>query len=324
MRPDIIKFRNTVMGDKNPFKFIDLFAGIGGFRIPFDNLGGECVFSSEWDRFSQQTYHANFGKYPEGDITAIPVTDIPYHDILLAGFPCQPFSHAGLKKGFSDTRGSLFFDILRILNHLHPRIVFLENVKAFKTHDNGLTFKTVTEKLKATGYEVFDKVLNARNFGLPQNRDRIYIVALHKKKVSDLNFKFPPNLKQKKTVKDILEKTVDEKYTISDRLWMSHQRRRQKHRANGNGFGYSLFDKTSEYTSTISARYYKDGSEILIKQKGRNPRKLTPREAARLQGFPETFKIPVSDTQSYRQFGNAVPVPVIREIAKSIITHIQK
>ena len=246
MNSDIKKSYKYVMDNKNPFKFIDLFAGIGGFRIPFDDLEGDCVFSSEWDKFSQQTYQANFGKYPEGDITEIPVTDIPDHDILLAGFPCQPFSNAGLKKGFSDTRGSLFFDILRILKHLQPQIVFLENVKAFKTHDKGRTFKTVTEKLKATGYKVFDKVLNARNFGLPQNRERIYIVALHKKKVSDLNFEFPENIKQTRTVNDILEKKVDEKYTISDRLWISHQRRRQKHRANGNGFGYSLFDKTFE------------------------------------------------------------------------------
>jgi DNA (cytosine-5)-methyltransferase 1 len=239
---------------------------------------------------------------------------IPEFDILLAGFPCQPFSNAGLKKGFEDSRGTLFFDVARIVNHHKPKVVFLENVKGFRSHNKGQTFATVKRILEEMGYKIYSQVLNARDFGVPQNRERIYIIGF----LDDVDFKFPKPISKKVKVGNILDKQVDKKYTISDKLWASHQRRKIEHKEKGNGFGYSIFDNDSEYTSTISARYYKDGSEILIEQKNKNPRKLTPREAARLQGFPETFKIPVSDNQAYKQFGNSVCVPVINAIANSI------
>lgn len=300
------------------FKFIDLFAGIGGIRLAFEMQGGECVFSSEWDKFSQITYAENFGEIPSGDITAIHEKDIPSHDILLAGFPCQPFSHAGLKRGFDDIRGTLFFDIARILKEKRPKMVLLENVKGFASHDKGNTFRVVCEILESFGYEVNSQVLNARDFGVPQNRERIYIVGIDRKRTLKTPFVFPKPPKPKVELGDILEKRVDRKYTISDKLWKGHKRRLKEHRAKGNGFGYSLFNSKSPYTSTISARYYKDGSEILIEQSGKNPRKVTPREAARLQGFPDSFIIPVSDAQAYRQFGNSVAVPVVKAIAKQM------
>jgi DNA (cytosine-5)-methyltransferase 1 len=261
----------------------------------------------------------NFGDEPNGDITKTDVKDIPKHDILLGGFPCQPFSNAGLKQGFNDTRGTLFFDVARIIEHRRPAMILLENVKGFVNHDKGRTMKIVTETLEELGYNVFYKVLNARDFGIPQNRERIYIVGINRKKLGSIGFKFPEPTYKPTKVGDILESKVDDKYTLSNKLWQGHKRRLKEHRAKGNGFGYSLFDQNSRYTSTISARYYKDGSEILIEQKNKNPRKLTPREAARLQGFPESFKIPVSDTQAYRQFGNSVAVPVISAIAKEMI-----
>jgi DNA (cytosine-5)-methyltransferase 1 len=298
------------------FEFIDLFAGIGGMRLAFEKAGGRCVFSSEWDKFAQQTYEANFGEIPQGDITKVEVREVPRHDILVGGFPCQPFSHAGLKKGFNDTRGTLFFDVARIIDKRKPSMVLLENVKGFTTHDKGRTLKVVTETLEDLGYNVFYKVLNAKDFGVPQNRERIFIVALNKRKLGSIGFDFPKPTKVETRLGDILESRVDEKYTLSNKLWAGHQRRLREHREKGNGFGYSLFNEKSVYTSTISARYYKDGSEILIDQKGINPRKLTPREAARLQGFPEKFKIPVSDNQAYKQFGNSVAVPVVYAVAK--------
>ncbi|MCK5925580.1 MAG: DNA cytosine methyltransferase [Methylococcales bacterium] len=304
----------TLKTMQNNLKFIDLFAGIGGVRQGFAPFFGKCVFSSEWDKFSQQTYQANFGECPSGDITQITPEKLPDFDVLLAGFPCQPFSNAGHKKGFSDTRGTLFFNILEIARVHRPKIVFLENVKGFKSHNKGDTFATVKHSLEILGYHVFSKILNAKYFGVPQNRERIYIVAF----LEDVNFKFPDSPNRAVEVGDILDVTVDDKYTISDKLWAGHQRRKLAHKAKGNGFGYSIFNQSSPYTSTISARYYKDGSEILIEQKGKNPRKITPREAARLQGFPENFNIPVSDTQAYRQFGNSVAVPVITALAKSI------
>ena len=301
------------------FTFIDLFAGVGGIRIAFEKLKGDCVFTSEWDKFSQITYEANFKDKPDGDITKIKVQDIPKHDILLGGFPCQPFSNAGLKQGFDDTRGTLFFDVARIIEYRKPAMILLENVKGFVNHDKGRTMKIVKETLEDLGYNVFYKVLNAKDFGIPQNRERIYIVGINKRKLGNIGFKFPNPLFKPTRVGDILESKVDDKYTLSNKLWQGHKRRLKEHRAKGNGFGYSLFDGNSKYTSTISARYYKDGSEILIQQKDKNPRKLTPREAARLQGFPESFKIPVSDTQAYRQFGNSVAVPVISAIAKEMV-----
>lgn len=300
---------------KKKFKFIDLFAGIGGIRIPFEELGGECVFTSEWDLPCQKTYQANFGELPAGDITLVEPSEIPSFDILLAGFPCQPFSHAGLKKGFADTRGSLFFDIAKIINHHRPKAVFLENVKNLASHDKGNTLIVIVNTLKKLGYTVQYKVLNAKDFGAPQNRARIYIIGF----LGETDFTYPEPPLSPTKVGDILEKAVDPKYTISDKLWAGHQRRKKEHMEKGNGFGYSLFNEESKYTSTISARYYKDGSEILIEQKGKNPRKITPREAARLQGYPDSFKIVVSDVQAYKQFGNSVCVPVIRALAKNVV-----
>ena len=305
------------------FKFIDLFAGIGGMRIAFEKVGGECVFSSEWDKFAQQTYLANFGESPHGDITQVELKDVPRHDILIGGFPCQPFSHAGLKRGFEDTRGTLFFDVARIIDNRKPSMVLLENVKGFTTHDKGRTMAVVKETLEDLGYNVFHRVLNARDFGVPQNRERVFIVAINKKKLGSIGFEYPIPKKTETKLGDILESKVDDKYTISNKLWAGHKRRLREHRKKGNGFGYSLFNSNSPYTSTISARYYKDGSEILIEQKEANPRKLTPREASRLQGFPESFKIPVSDNQAYKQFGNSVAVPVIHAIAKNMVKLIE-
>jgi DNA (cytosine-5)-methyltransferase 1 len=301
------------------FKFIDLFAGVGGIRIPFEELGGDCVFSSEWDKFSQQTYEANFGEIPHGDITEIDAKDIPKHDLLVGGFPCQAFSQAGLKKGFKDTRGTMFFEIARILDHHKPKAILLENVKGLRGHDKGNTFKTIISILNELGYQTLEStVLNAKHFGLPQNRERIFIVGYKK----HVNFQFPQPPMIDTRLGDILDKKIPDKYTISDRLWEGAQRRKEKYKEKGYGFGYSLFNKESKYTSTISARYYKDGAEIWIDQGKKNPRKLTPNEARKLQGFPEGFIIPVSDGQAYKQFGNAVPVPVIRAIAERMVEFI--
>lgn len=303
-------------------KIIDLFAGIGGIRRGFENAIGkenvECVMSSEWDKYAVETYSANYpNESVKGDITTIDEKEVPDHDILMAGFPCQPFSQAGKKKGFEDTRGTLFFDILRILKHKKPKSFILENVKRLKTHDKGRTLETIVCSLKEIGYSnVHINVLRARDFGLPQNRERIFIVGFINK---DLKFNFPKPTNEETSVGSILEEKVDEKYTISDKLWAGHRRRKENNKLMGKGFGYGIFDKNSSYTNTISARYYKDGSEILIRQKNKNPRKITPREAARLQGFPDSFIIPVSDVQAYKQFGNSVSVNVIEAISKEII-----
>jgi DNA (cytosine-5)-methyltransferase 1 len=313
-----------VLHKENSIKIIDLFAGIGGIRLGFQNATTrpiECVFSSEWNKYSVQTYQANYGQcLVHGDITQIDEQDVPYHDILLAGFPCQPFSQAGLKKGFEDTRGTLFFDIARILKQKQPKAFLLENVKQLRGHDKGKTLEIILQTLKDIGYKNTQyTLLKARDFGLPQNRERLYIVGFLDESIK---FQFPTPTHKMTRVGDILEEYVDEKYTISDKLWAGHQRRKENNKKNGKGFGYRLFDENSEYTSTISARYYKDGSEILIKQNNKNPRKLTPTEAARLQGFPCDFKIPVSDTQAYQQFGNSVPVTVIEAIAKEMLIHL--
>lgn len=298
------------------FTFIDLFAGIGGIRRPYQKLGGKCVFSSEIDKFAVQTYEANWGETPSGDITKIDAKEIPSFDILLAGFPCQAFSIAGKRKGFADTRGTMFFEVERILEHHKPKCFMLENVKGLTNHDKGKTFKIMLDILEnKLKYKVYYKVLNAKDYGVPQNRERIIIVGF---KNHDVKFEFPTPSNKKVKVGDILEKDVAEKYTISDKIWASHQRRKEQHKAKGNGFGYSLFNEKSPYTSTISARYYKDGSEILIEQKDKNPRKLTPREAARLQGFPDDFKLVVSDMQLYKQFGNSVPTKMIEAVANEI------
>ena len=301
------------------FKFIDLFAGVGGIRIPFEELGGKCVFSSEWDKFAQITYEANYGEVPHGDITKINEKDIPKHDLLVGGFPCQAFSQAGLKKGFKDTRGTMFFEIARILDYHKPKALLLENVKGLRGHDKGKTFKVIISILNELGYQTLEStVLNAKDFGLPQNRERIFIVGYRK----HVNFQFPQAPMTNTRLGDILDKKVPEKYTISDRMWKSAKARKEAYRKKGYGFGFSLFNKDSKYTSTISARYYKDGAEIWIDQGKKNPRKLTPNEARKLQGFPDNFKIPVSDGQAYKQFGNAVPVPVIRAIAERMVKYL--
>lgn len=301
------------------FDFIDLFAGIGGIRIPFQELGGRCVFTSEWDKFAQKTYRVNYGDEPAGDIREVKAEDIPDFDILLGGFPCQPFSQAGLKKGFADTRGTLFFEIERIIEAKRPKAFLLENVKQLKGHDKGRTLQVILQHIEDLNYHCEFKVLRAGDFGVPQNRERIYLVGLDRNYYDipfGYQFPFPEPPCTKTRLGDILEKHVDEKYTISQRLYEGHLRRKAEHKRKGNGFGFSVFNEDSEYVNTISARYYKDGSEVMIDQ-GPDvpPRKLTPRECARLQGFPEQFIIPVSDTQAYKQFGNSVAVPVIRAIA---------
>jgi DNA (cytosine-5)-methyltransferase 1 len=303
----------------NTLRVIDLFAGIGGIRQGFQNVFNdlEVVFSSEIDKFAQQSYYTNYGEVPAGDITKVDETEIPEHDIILAGFPCQAFSIAGHRKGFDDTRGTLFFDVARIAKYHKPKIIFLENVKGFKNHDKGNTYKVVKETLEDLGYKVFSEVLNAKNFGVPQNRERIYIIAFLDKNI-EFDMSSFKDIRIKSKLGDILDDSIDKKYTISDKLWEGHKRRKEEHKQKGNGFGYCLFNANSEYTSTISARYYKDGSEILIEQNNKNPRKLTPREASRLQGFPKDFKIVVSDTQAYKQFGNSVCVPVIQFLAEKI------
>ena len=310
------------MNNKNR-KFIDLFAGIGGMRIPFEEQGLKCVFTSEIDKFSRKTYEAFFGEIPSGDITLIPPENIPKFDILLAGFPCQPFSQAGLRKGLSDKRGGMFSVIKDILDHHKPTAFLLENVRGLSNHDNKKTLRRIYEELEALNYHVTSEILAAKDFNLPQIRERIYIVGF-KKKAAKKRFEFPKPIKLTKKLRKILEKNPDPKYTISDRLWIGHQERKKRNKKRGVGFGYRLFDRTEDYVNTISARYYKDGSEILIKQENKNPRKITPIEAARIQGFPDKIvkmarKSDISDTQLYRQFGNAVPVNVVREICKKIL-----
>ncbi|MCR5684839.1 MAG: DNA (cytosine-5-)-methyltransferase [Lachnospiraceae bacterium] len=317
--PETPPFPNNKNGR---YKMIDLFAGIGGTRLGFYQTGAvNVVFTSEWDKFAQKTYHANYGDMPVGDITKIDEKTVPDHDILVGGFPCVAFSQAGLKRGFEDTRGTLFFDIARIIKEKRPKAFLLENVKNLLGHDHGKTFSVIQQTLEDMDYAVYYKVFAAKDFGVPQNRERIYIVGFDKKKIKNFSsFRFPDPPMTATSVGDILERDVDEKYTLSDVLWEGHQRRKADNAAAGKGFGYGLFNSQSAYTNTISARYYKDGSEILIEQEGKNPRKITPREASRLQGFPENFIIPVSDTQAYKQFGNSVAVPVIHAIAEQIVS----
>lgn len=305
------------------FKFIDLFAGIGGIRIPFQELGGVCVFSSEWDQFSQKTYRVNFGEAPQGDITKIESDSIPDFDVLLGGFPCQPFSSAGLKKGFADTRGTLFFEIERIMRNKRPKAILLENVKQLRSHDRGRTLRVILNHIDSLNYYVKYEVLRAGDFGVPQNRERTYIVGFDKKYYDlpdDYDFQFPTPTYEKTRLGDILEDDVDDRYTLTDAIWIGFQKRKQNNINRGAGFGYCLFNEDSPYVSTLVARYYKDGQEILVDQgDDKNPRKLTPRECARLQGFPDSFIIPVSNMQAYKQFGNSVAVPVVHAVAKRIV-----
>lgn len=317
------------------FRFIDLFAGIGGVRLGFQQNGGACVFSSEFDKHAQQTYKNNHGEIPFGDITSIPANEIPGHDVLLAGFPCQPFSHAGLKRGIDDTRGTLFHDIANILESKKPKFALLENVKGLISHDKGHTLKVILKTLSNIGYscnipkEIIEHgttkeiqtlakkmVLKSIDFGIPQNRQRIYIVLWRDGELD--HFEYPTPIQTEVTVGDKLESNPDPKLTISDKLWEGHQRRKIQNKINGKGFGYGLVSTEAAYTNTISARYYKDGSEVLIEQKGKNPRKISPREAARLQGFPDEFEPSSSKVQAYKQFGNSVTVDVVTALARKV------
>lgn len=312
--------------DKPLFKFIDLFAGIGGIRLAYQNLGGKSVFTSEIDNYAKKTYEANFGEVPFGDITKIDENQIPDHDILLAGFPCQPFSIAGVSKkaslglehGFKDkTQGTLFFDIARILEAKQPKAFMLENVKNLVSHDKGNTFKIIAGTLTDLGYKIFFKVLDGRYY-VPQHRERIIIVGFREQIYgSDIPFTFPSKDESEQVFRSILENNPDEKYTLSDKLWNYLQVYAVKHKAKGNGFGFGMTDLNG-VSRTLSARYYKDGSEVLIPQEGNNPRRMTPRECARLMGFPDNFIIPVSDNRAYKQFGNSVIVPMIQAVAEQV------
>lgn len=316
-------------------KFIDLCAGIGGFRIGFDSFNNECILTCEIDKFCKQTYTKNFtDKSFYTDIKQLDETKIENFNILCAGFPCQAFSLAGKQKGFSDVRGTIFFDIVRILNHKKPESFLLENVKNLKSHDKGNTFKVIAKSLDELNYWHETFLVNAEYF-VPQRRERVYIVGLRKDKFTEEQFKKViekiklayqhQQNKPKPKIADILEKKVDSKYTLSDKLWGFLQQHANKHKQKGNGFGFGLIDPLIDVTTrTITARYYKDGSEILIKQKNKNPRKLTPRECARLMGYPEDYQIVVSDTQAYKQFGNSVVVPVIQMFAKILTEELNK
>jgi DNA (cytosine-5)-methyltransferase 1 len=310
--------------EKADFKFIDLFCGIGGFRLAFEKAGGKCVFSSDWDKYSRQTYAENFGEEPYGDIHKIAVADIPSHDILCAGFPCQPFSIAGVSKkislgrkhGFDDEKqGNLFFSIAEIIDYHQPAAFVLENVKNLCRHDKGRTFEIIYNTLTdALGYQVYWKVIDAKKV-VPQHRERIFLVGFKPGR----NFEFPEFPAEGPKLASILDPKVPEKYTLTDHLWSYLQKYAEKHRLAGNGFGFGLVTG-KDSTRTLSARYHKDGSEILVSQGAKkNPRRLTPRECARLMGYPDTFKITVSDTQAYRQFGNSVVVPVVERVAKAVV-----
>lgn len=337
----------------NDFTFIDLFAGIGGTRLGFEAHGGTCIFSSEWDRYSQKTYLENFGNHHQliGDIVPFDFHQIPSHDLLLGGFPCQPFSIAGVSKkkslgkphGFADmTQGTLFFNVAQIISAKRPAAFLLENVKNLKGHDGGNTFRIIMDVLeRELGYHVSWRVLDAKHF-VPQHRERILIAGFREQTSFDFDALSLPSSHHAPILENILHREdgsendmdqgryidhkgiVHEKYILSKKLWNYLQEYAEKHRAKGNGFGYGLC-KPENTARTLSARYYKDGSEILI-HRGRNrrPRRLTPRECARLMGFPDTFIIPVSDTQAYRQFGNSVVVPLINAIAAHMKPHIMK
>lgn len=307
-------------------QFIDLFCGIGGFRIAFQNAGCQCVFSSDVNKYSRITYQRNFGETPSGDIFSIKSEDIPSHQILCAGFPCQPFSIAGVSKkksmglahGFEDKKqGNLFFEIERILRHHRPDAFVLENVKNLISHDKGNTFSVICEILNDLKYDLHTKVIDASSV-VPQHRERIFIVGFRQK----TNFVFPQFPSGGPKLHTILEKEHNPKYTLSDKLWEYLQHHAKKHAQRGNGFGFGMC-QLDGISRTLSARYGKDGSEILIPQVGNNPRRLTPRECARLMGYPESFIIPVSDTQAYRQFGNSVVIPIVEKIAQSVVKYLR-
>ena len=319
------------------YRTIDLFAGIGGIRLGFEQAFGndiETVFVSEWDKKAQETYIANFGEKPKifGDITKINEIDIPTHDILLAGFPCQAFSLAGQKKGFEDTRGTLFFDVARIVEFHKPKVVFCENVKNLLNHDRGKTFKIIKKTLNDLGYRVFYKVINSKDFGVPQNRERIYIVAF-REDISSNKFIFPEETDNTKVIADIMEEgETSPKYYLSDAYLESLRKHKQRHQAKGNGFGYEIRDVNSIAGAIVCGGMGRERNLIIDKRltdfkpvthiKGKinreYVRKMTPREWARLQGFPDDFKLVVADTHLYKQFGNSVTVPVIKAIAENI------
>ena len=332
------KIQNPYKNKKKSFDytFIDLCCGIGGFSLAFEKNGGQCIFSSEIDKYASKTYARNFGKAPKGDFTKINAKNIPIHDVLIAGFPCQPFSTAGLKKGFEDARGTIFFEIVKLLEKHNTPIVVLENVKNLINIDKGNTFQIILQTLvgeleitpgKRLNYYVDFKILNALDFGCPQNRERIFIICFNKnifkfEKIIEL-FKWPKPKNTRKNLAEILEDSslLDNKYTLSDNMYQGHVNRTKKNIERGQPFAHKIFKNTDSNTGTLSSRYYKDGKEILIDQTylGKNPRKLTPRECARLQGFPENFIIDaVSMSLIYKQFGNSVAVPVAVAIAKSI------
>lgn len=325
------------------YKSIDLFAGIGGIRLGFDqafNNEIETVFISEWDKKAVETYKANFNDKIDivGDITKVDERDIPAHDILLAGFPCQAFSLAGHKKGFDDTRGTLFFDVARIVKYHRPKVVFCENVKNLANHDRGRTFKVIKSVLESMGYAVFYKILNSKNFGVPQNRERIYIVAFRNDIVHG-KFEFPEKTDDTKEIKDILEeREVSPKYYLSTVYLRSLREHKKRHEAKGNGFGYEIKEKDSIANAIVCGGMGRERNLIVDERltdfepvthiKGEVNReyirKMTPREWARLQGFPDDFKLTVADTHLYKQFGNSVTVPVIRAIAKEIKAYMCK
>ena len=365
------------MTNKTPYTFIDLFAGIGGFHQAMHSVGMKCVFASEWDKHARLSYETNYkaiapnlfendNQYFNCDITEQNPSDIPAFDVCCGGFPCQPFSIAGLKRGFEDTRGTLFFNIANLVKQkieegFPPKVLFLENVKGLKTHMKGETLQVILSTLKELGYAYNYEVLNAKYFGVPQNRERLFIIAWYKKMIDVDTFNFPYGIspegktifEKSKDIKDRVIKTkvsdifepedsIDSSYTISDKMWEGHQKRKERNKANGKGFGYSLFKADDIYCSTISARYWKDGSEILIDQSGKklNPRRLTPVEAGRLQGYKilgsgwqnpdsansanndntnQEFKIVVSKKEAYHQFGNSVALPVIKRLAQEIV-----
>ena len=329
----LVKVKDVPAHTREQYTFIDLFAGIGGMHIAYASAGARCVYSNEWNKYSQQTYYANFGIQPEDDITKVVAEDIPDHDVLVAGFPCQPFSIAGVSKkqslgratGFEDkTQGTLFFDVCRILKAKRPKAFMLENVKNLCSHDRGRTFKVIQESLAELNYKVFFQILDGKAY-VPQHRERIVIVGFDMERYGEnIDFEFALEPRDRQPImRDILETDVNDKYTLSDKLWAYLQNYAAKHKAAGNGFGYGIAPLDG-ISRTISARYYKDGSEILIAQEGKNPRRLTPRECARLQGFPDSFKIPVSDTQAYKQFGNSVVVPLMAEVAKLVIAKLEE
>ena len=327
----ITRLSNTqyrVSPDFRDIRFVDLFAGIGGMRLAFEAAGARCVFSCEWDRFSCMTYEANFGDRPAGNIRTIPVAEIPDHEVLVAGFPCQPFSIAGVSKknalgqshGFRcETQGTLFFDVASIIEHKQPAAFLLENVKNLQRHDKGRTFEIMRRTLEQElGYHVTVQVLDGQTV-VPQHRERVFIFGSKR----GLEFRFPQPHELEvyrlySTLDELFQRRVPARYTLTDHLWDYLQRYAEKHRRAGNGFGFGLVGP-GDIARTLSARYYKDGSEILIRQPRKNPRRLTPRECARLMGFPDGFEIVVSDTQAYRQFGNSVVVPLVQAIAERVV-----